>query len=170
MANWILFERAVPVREVEALLPRSAGKYAFFVEEVSRLPKQFFREAMTRPTPSLLYIGKADVSLMQRVWLEECQHRRPGTFFRSVGAMLGYKSPKGGRNYEFSPGDKKRVVEWIAGNLRVTWQAEVLELSHRVGEQALINQFLPLLNLQGNPRKFAELSRLRADCRAGNSA
>ena len=169
MAGWIQFERATPVCEVEALLPRSPGKYAFFVEAVGRLPKPFVQEAMTRPVPTLLYIGKADVSLAQRVWLEECQHRRPGTFFRSVGAMLGYKSPKGGPNYEFAPSDKHRVIEWIASNLRVAWQAEVLEQSHRVGEQALISEFLPLLNLQGNPRKFAELTRLRAVCRAGNS-
>ena len=169
MASWVEFDRAIPVRKVEARLPHSPGKYAFFIEEVGRLPKPFVHEAMTRPVPALLYIGKADVSLAQRVWLEECQHRRPGTFFRSVGAMLGYNSPRGGRNYEFAPIDKQRVVAWIASNLRVAWQAEVLEQSHRVGEQALISQFVPLLNLQGNPRKFAELSRLRAVCRAGNS-
>ncbi|WP_309752249.1 GIY-YIG nuclease family protein [Novosphingobium sp.] len=168
MEGWLQFENAVAVRKVEAHLPHEPGKYAFFVENVSRLPEQFMREATTRPIPRLLYIGKADVSLVQRVWLEECQHRSPGTFFRSVGAMLGYKSPKGGRNYEFSPGDKMRVIEWIADNLRVTWHAEVLKQSHRIGEQALINQFLPLLNLQGNPRKFSELSRLRAACRSGN--
>jgi hypothetical protein len=169
MASWVQFERAIPVRDVAARLPHSPGKYAFFADEVGRLPEPFSQEAMTRPVPALLYIGKADVSLVQRVWLEECQHRRPGTFFRSVGAMLGYRSPKGGRNYEFAPDDKQRVIEWIAGNLRVAWQAGALDRSHRIGEQVLINRFPPLLNLQGNPRKFAELSRLRAACRAGNS-
>ena len=169
MENWVQFENAIPVCQVDGRLPREPGKYAFFVEEVARLPERFAQEAMTRPIPTLLYIGKADVSLVQRVWREECQHRRPGTFFRSVGAMLGYKSPKGGRNYEFAPSDKQRVIEWIAGNLRVSWQAKVLEESHRVGELALINRFLPLLNLHGNPRKFGDLTILRAACRAGNS-
>jgi hypothetical protein len=167
MADWVQFERSIPVFGAETLLPDSPGKYAFFVENVDRLPELFAREALTRPFPRLIYIGKADVSLAARVWHEECQHRRPGTFFRSVGAMLGFRSPKGGRNYEFASGDKQFVIGWIAKNLRVAWDTNGPVGSQFDGEQALIKRFAPLLNLQGNPRKFAELSRLRAICRAG---
>jgi len=167
MSDWIRFDSAVPVFDAEPLLPNVPGKYAFFVEELERLPETFACEARTRAQPKLMYIGKADASLAQRVWHEECQHRRPGTFFRSIGAMLGCRSPKGGRNYEFAPGDKQFVIEWIAENLKVVWQTESSAGSHYDDEQALIRQLAPLLNLQGNPRKFAELSRLRAICRAG---
>lgn len=167
MSDWIRFESAVPVSVVENALPASSGKYAFFVEDVDRLPPVFASEAVTRARPNLIYIGKADVSLRQRVWQEECQHKRPGTFFRSVGAMLGFVSPRGGRNYEFAPEDWRWIIEWIATNLRVAWYAESRAKSHYDDEQALIRQHMPLLNLQGNPRKFAELSKLRAICRAG---
>ncbi len=168
MSDWDWFDRAIPVMDAEAVLPDSPGKYAFLVEDIDRLPEAFSLEARTRPHPGLIYIGKADVGLKQRVWHEECRHRRPGTFFRSVGAMLGLTSPKGGRNYEFAPDDKRFVIEWIARNLKVVWRVEEAAGSHFDGEQALIRRFTPLLNLQGNPRKFDELSRLRAICRAGN--
>ena len=170
MSDWIRFECAIPVFDAEPLLPNSPGKYAFFVGELERLPEVFACEARTRPHPRLMYIGKADVSLAQRVWHEECRHRRPGTFFRSVGAMLGFRSPKGGRNYEFAQRDKQFVIEWIATNLKIVWQTDDSAASHLDGEQALIRGLTPLLNLQGNPRKFAELSRLRAICRAGDAA
>lgn len=114
MSDWIRFDKAIPVSSVQPLLPNSPGKYAFFIEDVDCLPEVFAREARTRPEPRLIYIGKADVGLAQRVWHEECQHRRPGTFFRSIGAMLGLRSPRGGRNYEFAPHDTQFVIEWIA--------------------------------------------------------
>jgi hypothetical protein len=165
--DWIGAEKAIPVSQAEHLLPDDPGKYAFFIKDLQHLPAPFACEAETRPLPNLIYIGKADVSLRQRVWHEECQHRRPGTFFRSVGAMLGFISPKGGRNYEFAPPDKQLIVEWIASRLGVAWEAESVASSHYDAEQTLIRRFTPLLNLQGNPRKFAELSLLRARCRAG---
>ncbi|MEO6041978.1 MAG: GIY-YIG nuclease family protein [Croceibacterium sp.] len=170
MSDWLRFDSAIPVLVAEPVLPDSPGKYAFFVEDLAHLPETFARDAHSRPDPRLIYIGKADVSLKQRVWWEECQHRRPGTFFRSVGAMLGFKSPSGGRNYEFKPGDKQLVIEWIARNLRVAWKEGQFPSSHFDSEQALIRNFTPLLNLQGNPRKFEELSKLRAICRAGQAA
>lgn len=151
------------------LLPNSPGKYAFFIGDLGQLPPAFQREARKRTDPRLLYIGKADVSLFVRVWEQECQHRRPGTFFRSVGAMLGYRSPKGGRNYEFSAGDRQAVIDWILANLVVSWTSESVAGSHRESEAELIRRYMPLLNLQGNPAKLAELERLRALCRKGQS-
>jgi hypothetical protein len=167
MAEWLQFDRSIAVSDAEPLLPKSPGKYAFFVEELELLPDAFASDELTRPFPRLIYIGKADASLSTRVWYEECQHRRPGTFFRSVGAMLGFRSPKGGRNYEFTKEDKQLVIGWIAKNLRVAWDSDGSVGSHFDSEQVLIRRFEPLLNLQGNPRKFAELSKLRALCRAG---
>ncbi len=167
MVEWANVERAIAVAKVEPLLPNAPGKYAFFVDSLENLPCSFQIEARRRLIPRLIYIGKADVSLWQRVWQEECHHRRPGTFFRSVGAMLGYVSPKGGKNYEFAPDDKQRIIEWIGRHLLVAWHSEKLDQSHAVSERELIIRFMPLLNLQGNPLKLLELQRLRAICRNG---
>ncbi len=167
MADWLAFERAIPVLEVAARLPHRPGKYAFFIRDLSQLPAAFQSEAKTRPDRHLLYIGKADVSLFVRVWEQECLHRHPGTFFRSVGAMLGYRSPIGGRNYEFSASDKGAVVDWLCGNLSVAWTSQQIAGSHLKSEKVLIERHTPLLNIAGNPRKFGELQRLRGLCRQG---
>lgn len=167
MAAWIAYERSLPVSVIASKLPSVPGKYAFFVDDLASLPELFRSDALSRPVHRLLYLGKADVSLARRVYEEECQHRRPGTFFRSVGAMLGYRSPTGGRNYEFAPADKAAVIAWISKHLRAAWSSDPAVGSHRTTEQALIRQFMPLLNLQGNPRKLAELQRLRGLCRMG---
>jgi hypothetical protein len=169
VSDWIAFERAVPVAKVATIIPRDPGKYAFFVNDIDVLPQAFRSEAATRADQRLLYIGKADVSLFTRAYEQECLHRRPGTFFRSVGAMLGYRSPKGGRNYEFSKEDKQAVASWIATNLRIAWTSEPVLGSHGTSEGLLITQHRPLLNLSGNPRKFGELQRLRDLCRRGQS-
>jgi len=166
--SWLCWDQAVRVSGAEHMLPVRPGKYAFFCEDLNDLPSLFLKEAKSRPPP-LLYIGKADVSLKQRVWFEECQHRRPGTFFRSVGAMLGYRSPKGGKNYRFAADDQAQVIRWIANKLRVAWSAEEIDGSHAASERDLIIRYAPLLNLQNNPKKFDELERLRAKCRAGQT-
>jgi hypothetical protein len=167
--SWICLEQALLVSQAEHSLPVRPGKYAFFCENLNDLPPLFLREAKSRPFPQLLYIGKADVSLKQRVWFEECQHRRPGTFFRSVGAMLGYCSPDGGKNYRFAADDQARLIRWIANKLRVAWSVEAVDGSHAASERNLIARYAPLLNLQNNPKKFDELERLRAKCRAGQA-
>lgn len=165
--DWIDISEAAAVCDAHARLPHKPGKYAFFARSLLDLPQDFQAEATTRLAPSLLYIGKADTSLFTRVWEQECLHKRPGTFFRSVGAMLGYRSPKGGRNYEFGNSDKQEIIRWINDYLLVVWNESAVSGSHRQTERALIQHFQPLLNIQNNPRKFAELQRLRAICRAG---
>jgi hypothetical protein len=167
VTSWVSIENAIPARNADRCLPRESGKYAFFVMTTDRLPALFREEAMRRPDPRLLYIGKADRSLFQRVWRQECQHRSPGTFFRSVGAMLGYLSPKGGKNFEFSPEDKTAIIDWIAENLSVAWSTEPADGEHCESEKALIETFQPVLNIAGIKPGFAELKRLRAICRRG---
>lgn len=167
MADWLRYEQAITVRGAAASLPQSPGKYAFFIDQLENLPELFRVEALTRANSRLLYIGKTDSSLFVRVWEQECQHLRPGTFFRSIGAMLGYKSPDGGRNYEFSYQDRQRVVDWIKEHLLVAWDSSPTTGSHLTGEKTLIRQHKPLLNIKDNPLKFRELERLREICRIG---
>jgi hypothetical protein len=170
MDDWLVAKNAILVGLADAALPARPGKYAFHVKSLDLLPVIFREAAADRSRPTLLYIGKADVSLHERVWFQECQHRRPGTFFRSVGAMLGFRSPTGRRNYEFAPNDKLSVIDWIAKNLTIGWTTDSVEGSHRTSEGALIHKYAPLLNIQNNPQKIPELLKMRAICRLGISS
>lgn len=100
---------------------------------------------------------------------QELRARGHGTFFRSIGAVLGYRPLAGSligkgniRNYKFAPEDNRAIIDWINTNLLANW----VEFSgaHEVEELALIKEHFPLLNLQGNPAALPELSTLRAEC------
>jgi hypothetical protein len=80
----------------KTLIPEEPGLYAIHVDAPGNLPPRFAEKLSCRPNQTLLYIGKAGKNLRKRVWEQECQHLSPGTFFRSVGVMLGYVSPAGG--------------------------------------------------------------------------
>lgn len=107
---------------------------------------------------------------MRRRFLgQELRARGHGTFFRSIGAVLGYRPLAGSligkgnvRNYTFTPNDNRAIIEWINANLLANW----IDFSgaHAVEESALIRKHLPLLNLQGNPARLTELTELRAEC------
>ena len=157
----------MPVSRASELLPTKRGKYAFFVDSRESLPNSFREDAGSRPIPRPIYLGKADVGLLTRVWKRECQHLKPATMFRSIGAMLGYRSPDGGRNYEVSSADKRRVTDGIAAHLLVAWRAGTIVGTHATAEEVLIHRYTSLLNILHNPRKSLELCVLRTVCRAG---
>ncbi len=162
----------MPVSGAAAKLPREPGLYAFFVDDPRCLPDPFGSMLAARSDRHLLYVGQASRSLYKRVWEQECRHRGPGTCFRSVGVMLGYVSPLGGRNFEFAPDDKVRIAAWMAGHLAVAWTTQFADMFRE--EKAAIRQHQPLLNLNHNPQASAHLRRLRALSRKvsgiGNSA
>jgi hypothetical protein len=101
----------------------------------------------------------------------ELRGRGHGTFFRSIGAVLGFRPPAGSladktnkQNYSFAKPDRDAIVEWINANLEVSWiQLPVPEL--RAVEKALIFKHSPLLNLDGNPLALTRLDELRVLCR-----
>src|SRR5699024_2452589 len=117
-----------------------------------------------------LYIGIASQSLRKRFLGQELRARGNGTFFRSIGAILGYRPQiaslvgKGNtRNYKFSSDDQQAIISWINRSLSVNWiEFPTDALSH--AEATLIAKHRPLLNLAGNPAALKELSELRADC------
>jgi len=149
-------------------VPDRPGLYAIRVRDASELPESF-RKVSEQRGHDLLYIGIASQSLSRRFLGQELCARGHGTFFRSVGAILGYRPPIGSllgranpRNYKFSAGDNQSIIEWINKNLLVNW----VEFSgaHATEEAKLIRKHLPLLNLQANPAAVPELSALRAEC------
>ena len=164
-SDWVLSSRRVAASYAGDALPQSPGLYAVFVDDPGRLPKSFGRELAARSNPHLLYVGQASVSLHDRVWEAEFQHKSPGTFFRSVGVTLGYVSPKGGKNFEFAAPDKALITNWIKRHLEVAWTTTVQKLNDQ--EKAAIRRHCPLLNLKDNPKKLPLLTALRATSRRG---
>lgn len=159
--NWISGGESVRVSECAVQLPRTSGVYAFYLDAKAPLHPAFLKKLSSCSHATRLYIGKASSNLHTRIWEEECQHRRPGTFFRSVGVMLGHASPKGGRNFRFSAEDQQATIEWIKDNLLVSWLTMEPSDIKNV-EIGLIERHRPLLNIQNNPTKFPLLSLLRA--------
>lgn len=100
---------------------------------------------------------------------QELRANGHGTFFRSIGAVLGHRPPKGSlttkankRNYKFSPTDEKKIIKWINDNLHVNWvdfSGDFVTL-----ETELIIKHRPLINLAKNPSALKELSDLRKIC------
>lgn len=157
-----------PPGNIDLEVPNRPGLYAIRVRDKSALPHPFGAHAEKRGH-DLLYLGLASKSLSRRLLHQELRPRGHGTFFRSIGAILGYRPLAGSlvgkgniRNYRFTPPDNQAIIDWINANLLANW----VEFSgaHAVEESALIREHLPLLNLQDNPVALPELSVLRAEC------
>lgn len=118
----------------------------------------------------LLYIGKAEgQTLLKRFYNQELNAKGHGTYFRSIGAVLGYRPEKGSlftkknkKNYTFSAKDEKEIIEWMHENLKVSWVEYKGDFSV---EQHLIAKYCPLLNNEHNPKKLQELKKDREECR-----
>lgn len=155
-------------RTIDLEVPNYPGLYAIRIRDIAALPHPF-RSHGEKRGHDLLYVGIARQSLSVRLLGQELRGRDHGTFFRSIGAILGYRPPAGSlvgkgnrRNYTFAPADNREIIEWIDANLLANWIK--FSGTHALEESALIREHLPLLNLQGNPAALPELSAARAEC------
>lgn len=146
------------------------GIYVIKISDIKKLP-QVFRKVLQERKHNILYIGISKDSLKKRLWGNELYSKGHGTFFRSLGAVLGYLPESGSlkerenkRNYKFSEHDSAEIIGWIEDNLEVNFVAHSDNLEEM--ERFLISQNLPLLNLDKNPAKLDELVRLRRRCEA----
>lgn len=154
---------------IDPEVPAGPGIYAIRLKIGSTLPEPF--ESLLAPrTTRLIYIGKA-TSLKSRMLGNELRGRGHGTFFRSIGAVLGYRphaSSLAARankyNFSFMKPDRAAIVEWINANLEISWIELPLEEVRSI-EADLIKVHTPLLNLDGNPAALVELDELRVLCR-----
>lgn len=149
-------------------VPDRPGLYAIRVRDRDSLPEPFRSHSELRGH-DLLYNGIATGSLSRRLLDQELHACGHGTFFRSLGAILGYRPPAGSlvdkgnaRNFQFALQDRQAIIEWINVNLLVSWTE--FSGAHAVEETALIREHLPLLNLKDNPVALPELYALRAQC------
>ncbi len=109
------------IKDAESKVPRKQGLYSINIDRVDALPAPF-ADALRERGSHLLYIGIASRSLLRRLIQQDLRHRSPSTFFRGVGAMLGYRPPAGSlrgkankRNYKFTEADTGATTSWVAG-------------------------------------------------------
>jgi hypothetical protein len=155
--------------EAETKVDSSPGYYAIFLDmdRADNLEPPFYEILRTRGT-DLLYVGIAEkTGLRKRLVDQDLHHRNPSTFFRSLGAVLGYRPPPAGlrgNNYKFSPQDTEKIVDWIKRALRVHWVSEGPAILAE--EKSAIRVLCPLLNIKHNPKRIPELKELRRKCTA----
>lgn len=154
--------------KIDDLAPHNPGLYCIRISDSNKLPKPF-NTFLAGRQHKIIYIGIATRSLNKRFLNQELHANGHGTFFRSIGAVLGHRPPKGSlttkankRNYKFSPTDQQKIIKWINDNLHVNWvdfsgDFETLETE-------LINKHRPLINIAKNPSALKELSDMRKMC------
>ena len=153
---------------IDNLVPHNSELYCIRITDINKLPKPFNTFLADRQH-NIIYIGIATESLNKRFLNQELRANGHGTFFRSIGAVLGNRPPKGSlttkknkRNYKFSSTDEQKIIKWINDNLKVNW----VEFSgdFETIETELITKHIPLINLAKNPSALKELSDLRKIC------
>lgn len=136
------------------------------------------KEGATLPSPyndfvkhhRIIYIGQASTnsSLYKRFWKQELNAQGHGTFFRSIGATLGFLPPSNslekGRNYKFSNVDEENIKEWLQNNTIVNCITCNDQNLIDKKEEELIKTYKPLLNISHNPEKLEILSKAREHC------
>jgi len=153
---------------IKELLPSQPGLYCIRAKEIASLGGVFSAELRERGH-NIVYIGIASKSIKKRLG-QELWAKGHGTFFRSLGAVLGFRPEKGSlvgkanqNNYKFSASDEAKIISWIEKNLLVNWVETIDYLN--VIEGDLIRAHLPLLNIAGHPRAMPELRMLRDKCK-----
>ena len=160
----------IPASEAEVLVPEKNGLYSIVIDKPDSLPPPF-SEYVSRGGHNVIYIGKAfPANLTTRLVKNDLRHKGNATFFRSLGAVLGYFPPQGSlvgkensRNYRFRDPEKQQIVDWINEHLGV--RCKELEPEEIALEQALIEDLRPVFNIVWNPDVLQELKALRAKCR-----
>lgn len=77
-----------PAYFAEQVLPGEPGYYAIYLDSAASLPDL---KLVLDSEPKLLYVGIATQSLQDRLVAQDLRHRNPASFFRSLGAILGYR-------------------------------------------------------------------------------
>ncbi|MBX7203670.1 MAG: hypothetical protein K1X77_11610 [Bacteroidia bacterium] len=151
-------------------IEKKEGYYSIWIVNLKALPVPFNHELVKRKT-TLLYIGIASNSLHKRLYQQELQHKSAATFFRSIGAVLGYTpeqgslvSKKNQNNYKFNQKDTNAIIEWININPEVSFH--YCSTTDESLEKMLIAKYKPLLNWTHNPEPFLPLKQLKDNCRA----
>ncbi|WP_146104996.1 GIY-YIG nuclease family protein [Nonlabens tegetincola] len=157
------------VADSEDSIPHEPGLYCVRIKNSNALPSTF-QNVLKERKHNIIYIGLASKSLKKRFLNQELKAKGHGTFFRSLGALLGYvpesgslKGKRNQNNYKFSNLDEVKIINWINENLSINWVTHSENLSGI--EKELIVEYLPILNIAGNPEALDALRLLRKRCK-----
>jgi hypothetical protein len=157
------------VSNIDALVPDVPGLYCIRINN-HQLLQDPFRTILKERKHNIIYIGIASQSLKKRFLGQELRAKGHGTFFRSIGAVLGHtpepgslRGKKNQNNYTFSSDNEKKIIQWMNQNLLVNWVK--INQDFNSIENDLIKAYLPLINIAGNPGALRELSELRDNCK-----
>lgn len=110
-------------KDAESLSPDTPGYYAIFLKNPAALPKPF---STSSQPGNPIYIGIATKSLHKRLACQDLKYQSPATFFRRLGAVLGYRPEPGSlrdkknkNNYKFSPANTQQIRNWIDQHLLI---------------------------------------------------
>ena len=151
----------------------TSGFYCIVLKDSAKLYGSFKEIHISNPT-NVVYIGIAPNTIRRRFWDNEINGRGHGTFFRSLGTVLGFMPERGSlrlhdnqNNYTFSSEDRSKITKWISDNLLVNFVPYISEDRKRFEkiERELIGEYKPLLNIVHNPNRSRRLEELREQCR-----
>jgi hypothetical protein len=150
-------------------IPDQPGLYCIRVKETKAFGEPF-PEIFKARKHNIVYIGIASKSLRKRFLGQELRAKGHGTFFRSLGAVLEYepkhgslKGKKNQNNYKFSKQAEAEIIKWINKNLIINWVEANSDLNTL--ENQLIKNYMPLLNIAGNPGSVDKVRLLRNKCK-----
>ncbi|MBU2928336.1 GIY-YIG nuclease family protein [Winogradskyella psychrotolerans] len=144
------------------------GIYCFRLKANSKLPEKYQR-ILDNKQNRIIYIGKAEGQSLASRLSQEFYHTSPGTFFRSIGAVLNFQPIAGHligksnqKNYKFSKPNTELIISWLVNNVEIC----VFNCSNDFTiEKELIKKYKPILNHTHNPEKCQELVNDRRKCR-----
>lgn len=144
------------------------GFYCIRLKDKSKLPDRY-QSIFEEGEYKFIYIGKAEKTLRQRL-KQEMEHKSAGTFFRSIGCVLGYSPMKGHlidkanqNNFKFSKEDTDKIISWLKENVEIS--IVEYEGNFDLIEGELISRYTPLLNINKNPSKLQQLIDDRKRCK-----
>ncbi len=144
------------------------GLYFIKLKNGAKLPTRY-QTILDQRSHRIIYIGKAQGQSLRDRLNQEIYHTSPGTFFRSIGAVLNYKPIPGHlkgkrnqKNYKFSPTDTNSITHWLLKNTEFVIKEVQGDFSV---EDELIRKYCPLLNDKSNPLRLSELREDRKKCR-----
>ncbi|MDD2932081.1 MAG: hypothetical protein PHO39_10475 [Fermentimonas sp.] len=156
------------IKDLNLNVLNTTGFYCIRLKPNSRLPNRYQR-ILDQRKYKYIYIGKTEGQLLKDRLAQELELKRPGTFFRSIGAVLGHLPIKGHlkgksnqNNYKFSNCDKCVIIKWLRDNVEVS--VATYEGDFDI-ENELIKKYCPLLNDTHNPMRLVELREDKARCR-----
>jgi hypothetical protein len=166
IAEQLLAGTRCKASEAEAQVPTHPGYYAIFIDAPEALLTSFRDRLNER---GHIYVGIATKSLRGRLLEQDLRHKRPSTFFGSLGAALGYWPKPGSlvgkknqQNYRFHASDTSKIVNWINAHLAIRW-VEAAGPDTK-SEAQIIRQLEPIFNITHNPEALPELAKARDQC------